>query len=459
MKFVGHCPVLFLAMVPCRVLAFPLAHTSTVAVKTYIPLIVISISLFFLVGVFLAIKLVYMKHRRIGTIHAPPNRNSSLGFRDKKGARHRGLLVGCLGSPVWETNLTSKLDGATWGRERRRGYHLHAGSTTRSTHAASVRLKSSASSRLTKSTWSSGADQLVLPLSSGPSRIPTSRGGSSLKALCSVQQISSTDFHVRYGDFGESHPGGGVPDVARRASPSSIRLVGGPSHSNQVEYSFLSSLPPNAIVVSPLMGTRDSFQLSLKCNRKPVPPMPPLPLFLPFYLPKSPETVESQPLQASGSLPLLRFSPLASVAKVFHSQQQVVEKKVDTGSHPTRETNHKESQSCKGLAIGGLSPRTTTDEGAAALPPEDNESCDGSVSSKKVLKSCLRQKPTRLVCSPDFTPLMSESSAQTYTGDSVQTPISEVDIGILGLDRFCWNKEPKMRSCHAKKDSVAVVTF
>lgn len=355
MKFrVGHRPALFPLVVPCRVLAFPLSYTSTVTVKMYIPLIVISISLFFLVVVFLAIKLVYMKHRRIGTIHAPPgtvrNRGSSFGIRDEKGYRHCGLLVGFLGSPTWETNLTSKLDGASWRRERRRGYQLHTGSTTRSTHSVLKSNDYSSSSRLTKSTaltsCSSGANQRVLPLSTGPSRIPTH--------LCLVQGIPSTDFHHRYGDFGDGvrWPGGGVPDVARRASPSSIRLVDGPSHSNQVEYSFLSSLPPHAIAVSPLMGTRDSFQLcrcSLKCNRKPVPPMPPLPLFLPFCLPKDPEGLETRPLRARGYLPLLRVSSLASVAKVFHSQQRVVETRVPNSqveeTATTRKTNHKKSHS------------------------------------------------------------------------------------------------------------------
>ncbi|KAH0833264.1 hypothetical protein J3R83DRAFT_12326 [Lanmaoa asiatica] len=253
MKVFRRRPAILPLVVPCRVLAFPLSYTSTVTGRTYIPLIVISISLFFLVVVFLAIKLVYMKYRRIGTIHASPTDSnlssssvSGFGLRDKQGTRHRGLLVGCLGSPTWETNLTSKLHGATWRREQRRRSsfvsrsQLHTSSTIRSN---SKNLSSS--SRLTKSTaltsCSGDVDQPVLLSSSGLSRIPAPHGGSSSKALCSVQRHTSTDYHPCYGDFGESHgarlPGGGAPKVARRASPSSIRLVDGPSHSNQVEYS------------------------------------------------------------------------------------------------------------------------------------------------------------------------------------------------------------------------------
>ena len=540
-------PVLSALVLACPAIAFPLSYKSTVSPKTNVPLIVVSVSLFLLL---VAVKLVYMKHRRLGTIHSPSGTSvrsaptdsdlssstSSFGLRDKQRNRHRGLLVGFLGSPTWETNLTSRLDGVTWRRAQRRksssGYQRHVGSSTHSTRSASMRTKvenSSASSRFTKSTVVTGssidADQLVLPLLSGHSRIP-----SSSRSLCSVQRSTSIRHHSRYGDFGESNgvksARGSVPKATRRASPSSIRLVDGPAHSGQVEYSFLSGLPPDSIVVSPLMGTRDSFQLSrcsLKCNGKPAPPLPPLPSFLPFHLPKDSEALESYAPKESGYLPTFRFSPLASVAKVFHSQQQASERKVpgcrtpnsdenDKGSLAgpgsaaqnapplrfSRKTNvtsrHRRSRSYRGLAIEGTSPRTTLvgDEATPvlSLPLESNRlsakepmqtgvlrtpsgsSRDGSVGSKKLLKSCLRQNavapPVSLVCSPDMTltPSISEAGTQTCTrqsaGDhmSLRTPISDVDIGILGLDRFQWNdeiKELKVRSSHMRKDSVALV--
>lgn len=531
---------LFFLVAPYRsAFAVPLSYTSTVTARTYNPLIVVFISLFFLLLVFFAIKLAYMKHRRIGTIHAPPGVDSNLsssissfGFRDKQGNsnRHRGLLVGCLGSPTWETHLTSKLGGAA-GRRSSFAYQLRTTRSTtrtlRSSRSASARSKSknsSSGSRLTRSTgYSSDADQLVPPPSSG-SRIPLPCGGGSSKAPCSVQRHNSTSCHPRYGDFGEFHgrsPGGGI-QIARRASPCSIRLVDGPSHSNQVDYAFLSALPPNAVVASPLMGARDSFQLSrcsLKCDRRPVPPMPSLPLFLPFCLPK-PETLEAHGLQAREYLPPLRFSPLASVAKVFYSQHQVVEKrapssrvvdpdessgvvpsapasKIHHASHARAPTsplatleiptlhaiqktntmsNHERSQSYKGLGIGGSSQRTTlvTDEvtvlprcseiGSGVLRAPSGSSRDGSVISQKPLKSCLRQDsvvPMPLLCSSDATSSISETSTLNQTFGtrlaSLRTPISEVDIGILGLDRFHWNDEIKVRSSHTKKDSIALV--
>ncbi|KAF8442406.1 hypothetical protein L210DRAFT_3536530 [Boletus edulis BED1] len=271
-------------------------------------------------------KLVYMKHRRIGTIHAPPlPRPTSTFGLDKEGNRDRGLLVGCLGSPTWETSLTSKSDG-TSRRQRQRSsfaYQLHTRSTTRSKSKNS----SSGSHSTAFASYSMHADRLVLPSSSGASRIPPESGGSASEPL-------PTHYHPRYGDFGEFHGvrSPHVPVATRRASPCSIRLVDGPSESKPVEYTFLSALPPNGIVASPLMGTRDSFQLTrcaLKCHGKPVPPMPSLPLFLPFSLPNDPP-----PVRAREYLPPLRFSLLASVAKVFHSSHQVFEKKASIGRIP-----------------------------------------------------------------------------------------------------------------------------
>jgi hypothetical protein len=499
------------------VVAFPLSYTQSTVGAT-LPLIVISISLFFLVALFVAVKLVYMKHRRIGTIHAPPTVRSIPGFRDKQRNRHRGLLVGCLGSPTWETTLRSKLDGAPWRRGQRQRSSFAYQLQTRSTHTPSTRSKSknsSSGSRFTKSTaftsYSSHAD--------GSSH----HGGSCASRHCSVHRTTpgSSNNHPRYGDFGEFHgarsPGGGVHQVARRASPSSIRLVDGPSHSSHVDFAFLSALPPNAIVASPLMGARDSFQLSrcsMRCDRRPgpVPPMPSLPLFLPFYLSSGHEAQARE----NEYLPPLRFSPLASVARVFYSQQQALEIQTPSSRvcnpdersnvaswrhaaspdvtqeiqprHPETNTqsNHKRSHSCKGLAIGGPLP----DE-VVALPLDDKRcsevesmqtdvqrtlSGSYSVTSRKPLKSCLRQPSVAsmpLGSSRDstLTPSMSETSTQTCgtslgtkrsTCDqvSLRMPISDDDIGMLGLDRFHWNdeiKELKVRSFHMKKDSVALV--
>ncbi|KAI9570523.1 hypothetical protein HD554DRAFT_2170127 [Boletus coccyginus] len=507
---------LFPLVVPYRsVLAASLSYTPvTVTAETYTPLIVISITLFLLL-VFLAIKLVYIKHRRAWTIHGPPATvhskptgshlaasTSRVGSRDKRANRGRGLLIGCLGSPTWETDLTSKLGGATWRRDQVRRASFAYRSTSK-TWGSSTRLSKSTG----VTSYASDGDQPVLPLSSESLRIPPSRGG---KALSSVRRNTSTGCHPRYGDFGEFHearsPGGGAPNITRRASPCSIRLVDGPGHSSQVGYSFLSALPPDAVVVSPLMGIRDSFQISrcsLKCDRKPVPPLPSMPLFLPFYLPNVPETLKSsRPLEGE-YLPPLRFSPLTSAAKEFCSQRQVFEKKAPSNRvpdisestsrvpclesassskthhatnvaspfvaqrvptlHPARMTsarsNHKRSQSCTGLAIGGSSLRTTLE--AAALSVEDKKwggemasmragilrapsgsSRDGSVIPTKPLKSCLRQSTAvpMLVRNPDstLTPSVSETSTRTFgTGDqaSLLTPISNVEMGVLRLDQ------------------------
>ncbi|KAG9315269.1 hypothetical protein JVU11DRAFT_4403 [Chiua virens] len=566
--------VLFLlAVVPCRVLAFPVSYTSKITANTYYAsLAAIFISIASLAVAFLAVKFVYMKLRRIGTIHAPDDTHSSTRFRDKRGNGYRGVWVGCLGSPAWETHLTSKLDGVTPWRLRnhsRRSYHT--GSTPMRSTYSSTRTKSrnsTANSRLTKSTvltsFSCDADPLIVPSSSSArSRTWTAsaHGGSSSKAFLPIQRNNSTHGHLCYGDFGESYrfrsPRGGVPKVQmRRASPSSIRLVDGPSHSNQVEYSFLSGLPPDTVMVSPLVGTRDSFQLSrcsLRCHRTPAPPLPPLPSFLPFH---APETLELRAQRESEYLPPLRFSPIASVIKAFHSQH-LSEKKAsgkqtldheeskkkldmkvacmvskrrisssgsskpqhanDTGSVTSSpivqgappllghvverlnpRSNHKRcrSQPCKGIGAAFPPTTLTVSEVSPALPPgsEDNgcgitqskqtgvlrtssgSSGNGSIASRKPLKSCLRQNSavsTPLINTPNMTltASISESSTRIWTMDtkrstvdqtSIRTPLSEIDIGILGLNRFRWNdeiKELEVRASHMKKDSVALVPY
>lgn len=427
--------VLFLLVVPCHVFAFPLAsNQSTVTAKTYIPLVVISISLFFLL---VAIKLVYMKHR-IGTIHAPPRvhsvpggdlSSSSSGLQNKQVYRHRGFLVGCLGSPTWETDLTSRLDVATWRREQRpRSPFVYQRYTMRSARSTSARIKSknaSSSSCPTNSTvltsYSTDADLFVPPLLSGHSRIPTGHSGRSLGSV----QRTMTRSHYGYGDFGESRyvrpAGGSAPRATRRASPSSIRLVDGHS---QVEYSFLSGLPPDAIVVSPLNSTRDSFQLSrcsLKYNRRAVPPLPPLPSFLSFCLPKDFEALESFSPEDGEYLPALQFSPLVSVAKVFQYQQQAVERKAP--SCQTLDSDENRDVPDPNCAASRLASSNDTGSFTSTCIVQDTPSL------------CIIQKTDHKRTSPQTTNIILEDSArplksclrQVYNPELALTPASTAD--------------------------------
>lgn len=323
----------------CRVYAFPLSRTST-SKTYYIPLVVLSVFLFFLL---VAIKLVYMKQRRIGTIHAPPVpfASSSTSLRDKETNRHRGLVVGCLGSPAWETNLT-----ATAWRRRSSRDTLSTCSTCACTQSTVTTLD---------------GNQFVL--SSGHLRVASSRGRN----------------RFRCGDFGEPRglgfPGNSVVQGARRASPSSIRLVDGPGHSGQVEYAFLTGLPPTALLASPLTSTRDSFQLSrcsLKCDRKPVPPLPPLPSYLVLHPPKD-EEVQSP---GDGYLPGLLFSPFVSVTGTL---EQALERRMPS--------NRSDDPGAGSLHDKGTAPlRLVRQTKSLAATDVGIASRNG-----KPLKSCLRQ--------------------------------------------------------------------
>ncbi|KAF8842072.1 hypothetical protein BDN67DRAFT_966241 [Paxillus ammoniavirescens] len=535
-----------------------------------------------------------MKHRRIGTIHSPHILHSSPidfssdfhssttlmssgpGVRVKCGVSYRGLLVGCFGSPRWETRLRPKLDQEAWQRQQRSSfmYQLHResrGRSSRSSCANSKPKNSSSSSRRMRSTsffsFSSEAstyEEPVAAVSFLPLRLPTFPGDNSRKP--SQQKRSS--WHC-VSDFGEPTRTRQLPEaydsrIKKRTSQSSVRLIDGPG-SGRVSYSFLSRLPPQSTLSSPFMGTRDSLQLSRhssRYSRKPVSPLPPLPSYRPLIPTRNPHHPAIDPIPAGEYLPPLQFSPPTSITSVFHSQQQFLGEEmsntrgtrtntserltspdltsaerildsspsdsvrthgVTTTELPTRpfviqraplvfavqkmnrKPKHKRSRSRNGPGAGASPLRLALipDNTVAALPVlEDNtsgkensqlgmatvlrtpsaSSHSKSTALKKPLKSSLRQgsvMPSHSVCSPDsaisarftITPSMSETSTRASSQNmgkcmddqaSLRTPVSEVDIGMLGLDRFHWNDESeelKVRPSHMKKDSHALISF
>ncbi|KIK96467.1 hypothetical protein PAXRUDRAFT_825926 [Paxillus rubicundulus Ve08.2h10] len=580
---VGVHPLWCLAVLPHTTSALPLPSlpNGVITVGRYIPLIVISLCVFLVVIVFLGIKLLYMKHRRIGTIHSScivhsspidfssdfhsstTSMSSGPGVRVEYGVSCRGLLVGCFGSPRWETRLRPKLDQEAWRQQQRSSfmYQLHRESRGRSSryYANPKPNNPSSSSRRMRSTsffsFSSEAsidEESVTAMSFLPLRLPTSPGDSSRRP--SQQKRSS--WHC-ISDFGEPTRTRKLPEaydskIKRRTSQSSVRLVHVPG-SGRVSYSFLSRLPPQSTLSSPFMGTRDSLQLSrhsLRYSRKPVPSLPPLPSYRPSILSRAPHHPVFDPLLASEYLPPLQFSPPTSITSVFHSRQPFLDEKVSniaatrtnkvrrltspdlpsaerildsrsdvvqthvvtttelpTGPFETqgaavqkmnKKPKHKRSQSRNGPTTGAsplqlaLIPNNTAaatsdkengqSETATVLRTLSASSHSKSTTLKKPLKSSLRQgsvMSNHSVCSPDsailarftVTPSMSETSTRASSRNmgkgtddqaSLRTPVSKVDIGMLGLDRFHWNDESeelKVRPSHMKKDSHALMSF
>ncbi|KAG1734163.1 hypothetical protein EDB19DRAFT_1911269 [Suillus lakei] len=302
------------------------------------PLITACLVSFLVLLALLAVKLIYMKHRRLSTIRSRNlqstsphdvslNSRSSLlslkatqlkAFRSKCTPSF-AILVGFLGSPAWETDIESDFD-ANSTRQRRTAsftYQLHRQSKQRSSKSYSAAHRSSKSStsqaplsqvQLTRSTsffsFSSehSTEDTTKKLRSHPlpnNRVLTypTKARSRKTVTIAPQRYSlflNGSISGQLGDFCEKCDASRTSLQARNLHyPSdrttsgvdlgpSLRLVG-TSDVAAVPYSFLSAFPPSSYVLSPLTGTRDSLQLSrrhsTKSTRKPVPPLPPLPSY------------------------------------------------------------------------------------------------------------------------------------------------------------------------------------
>ncbi|KAG1882171.1 hypothetical protein F4604DRAFT_1745517 [Suillus subluteus] len=341
------------------------------------PLITACLISFIVLLALLAVKLIYVKHRRISAIRSrilqstsphdvSLNSRSSLlslkatqlkAFRSKC-TPSLAIFVGCLGSPAWETDIESGFDVNMTKQHRTASfmYQLHRQSKQRSSKSYSAAYHSSKSStsqappshaQLSRSmsffSFSSehsteDATRRLRTHHSPNTRVLTypTKARSRKTATIAPQRYSLLDdssMSGQLGDFCEKCDASRGSLRARNLYPSgrtisgvdlgpSLRLVG-TSDVTAVPYSFLSAFPPSSYVLSPLTGTRDSLQLSrrhsTKSTRKPVPPLPPLPSY--NLLSQRPSCISPAELPASlppptsipQFLPLLEFSPPASM--------------------------------------------------------------------------------------------------------------------------------------------------
>jgi hypothetical protein len=344
------------------------------------PLITACLVFFIVLLALLAMKLIYVKHRRLSAIRSrifqstspydvSLNSHSSLlslkatqlkAFRSKC-TPSLAILVGCLGSPAWETDIESDFD-ANLTRQRRTAsfmYQLHRQSKKRSSKSYSATYRSSKGStsqilpsytqlsRSSMSFFSFSNEHSTVPEdatrklrthhlpNTGVLTYPTKARSRKTATIVPKRYSLLIDSSIsgQLGDFCEKCDASRSSIRARNLYPSgrmtsgvdlgpSLRLVGA-SDVAAVPYSFLSAFPPSSYVLSPLTGTRDSLQLSrrhsTKSTRKPIPPLPPLPSYrlsskrpsctAPAELPTSLPAPASIPQ----FLPLLEFSPPASM--------------------------------------------------------------------------------------------------------------------------------------------------
>ncbi|KAH7911356.1 hypothetical protein BJ138DRAFT_1150882 [Hygrophoropsis aurantiaca] len=358
--------------------SWPLRHH-----ETYTPLIV-SCLVFFLVFVAcFALKVIYLKHRRIGTIHSPslfqsyaPNRlrsnlshdissdynsGSSLipqfttekraGKCNRPGGKS-GILVGCLGSPVWETRIKFKIDSEV--RKTQSANFVHPQQYARDRHQASETGSSNRKKRPGNRGSNGPATRSVsfFSFSSEHNLEDSTEPGisGSLRTISyptkflngAVDSFRSRRNHApnrgplpnQVGDFGENIypwddqriPASRGRRDRKRTTTSwdtgvSLRLVG-PSESTHAPLSFLSGCPSQSSESSHVTSPRDSLQLprlSSRLHCAPIPPLPPLPLSsmrrTGISSSKSPSTDAPElPISPPKLIPPLQFSPTSTLS-------------------------------------------------------------------------------------------------------------------------------------------------
>ncbi|KAG2035883.1 hypothetical protein BDR03DRAFT_961228 [Suillus americanus] len=302
------------------------------------PLIIACLVSFIVLLALLAVKLIYVKHRRLSAIRSRilqstsphdvslNSRSSLLSLKATRLKAFRSkctpsltIFVGCLGSPAWETDIDSNFDANTTKQHRTASfmYQLHRQSKQRSSkyYSAAYHPSKSSTSQAPPSHAQLSRSMSFFSFSSEHStedatrklrahHLPNTRvltyptKARSRKTTTIAPQrysllIDSSTSGPLGGEFCEKCDASRGGPRARNLYPSgratsdvdlgpSLRLVGA-SDVTAVPYSFLSAFPPSSYVLSPLTGTRDSLQLSrrhsTKSTRKPVPPLPPLPFY------------------------------------------------------------------------------------------------------------------------------------------------------------------------------------
>lgn len=384
--FVYHiqvfCPLVFCAIVSARPVSIVpqsdsrLAYNINSSTSTPETLITACLVSFIVLLALLAVKLVYMKHRRLSAIRSRilqstslhdvslNSRSSLLSLKAiqlnasrSKWTPSLAILVGCLGSPAWEIDIESDFDANSTNQRRTASfmYQLHRQSK-QCTYSAAYRSSKSSTSQAPPSQAQLSRSMSFFSFSSEHSTegatkklrshppVPNTRvlpyptkARSRKTATIAPQRYSlpiDSSMSGPLDDFCENYDAS--RSILRAHSvyyPSgqttsgvdlgpSLRLVG-TSNVTAVPYSFLSAFPPSSYVLSPLTGTRDSLQLSrchsTKSTRKSLPPLPSLPSYSFF----SKRSLNISPAELPASLPptaciprflpLLEFSPPASM--------------------------------------------------------------------------------------------------------------------------------------------------
>lgn len=258
--------------------------------QTYTSPLIVLLSISVALFVCFTVKVMYMKYRRIKTIHGHPwaDRDSeslSPASPSRRSARerdpHPGLIIGCFGSPSWETRIHSRVDNQACARLSTFSYQMRSTRKTRVRRSPETRSGlseiTSSSSRAVGSASHLGSVRdresgLTVPSLLRPPRTFTYDGEGMRKTVHLVPRLlydlgdslpttnTSSNNNNHTDDIDQETLEG--PDSLRSSIRLINRLPGDPPHP------FLYG-PLGISRLSPLMEAMDSVSLSKSSSEIP----------------------------------------------------------------------------------------------------------------------------------------------------------------------------------------------
>lgn len=261
--------------------------------QTYTPTLIILLSVSIALFVLFTVKVMYMKFRRIKTVHehrSLDRGSESLSSTSSSrrlasvGESYSDLIIGCFGSPSWETRIHSRADNQVCVRLSTFSYQTHVnkqGGTRWSPGALSgLGVATTSNSQVMDPT--SGLDSIrgpknTLAMSSmlRPPQTAPFDGEGTRQTVQLVPRMFSGP--------GDCHPASetidideDIDDIDQSSPRNSIRLIDRPlGDSPHTLYG-----PLGISQLSPILRAADSVLLSkspfeLKCKPLPLPPLPP----------------------------------------------------------------------------------------------------------------------------------------------------------------------------------------
>ncbi|KAI6039792.1 hypothetical protein EDC04DRAFT_2681483, partial [Pisolithus marmoratus] len=377
--------------------AGPIAPRGVEDDQSYAPPLIVLLSISIALFSCFTVKIMYMKYRRVKTIHEHPSFDRGSGSlsstsssrrsareRDPNARRpsdHSGLIIGCLGSPTWETRIHSRVDNQVCPQLSMLSRHTHLnrkiGTRWSPETRSGLATMTNSSPRVVESTSHLGSirgleNTLALSSIMRPPQTFTFDSEGMRKTVHLVPRVlsGSGDGHPTTDSNCSNKNIDGIESAGPGSPRSSIRLINRPPE--DLPHACLYG-PLGISRLSPLLGAADSVSLpktAFEYDCKPFASSPSLPENSVSDMLTSEQL--RHPASASAHLPNSRFlSPPTLV-------RSVTKKREDAAYEAPNEkwnTGLKRRKACFQCRPVGASPLR------ASLIPEDGEYMSLSLTS------------------------------------------------------------------------------